>query len=84
MVTPQFRQGGGCAAVGSRQCALFFESDMLFRLGTYRAVVRDVPMDAHYGDEVSNLKIGKELLPEFLRKHVRNFSKRIFYTYFFA
>ena len=59
----------------------FFESDMLFRLGTYRAVVRDVPMDAHYGDEVSNLKIGK-VLPEFLRKHVRNFSKRIFYTYF--
>lgn len=59
----------------------FFESDMLFRLGTFRAVVRDVPMDAHYGDEVSNLKIGK-VLPEFFSKHIRNFAKRIFYGYF--
>lgn len=59
----------------------FFESDMLFRLGTFRAVVRDVPMDAHYGDEVSNLKIGN-VLPEFLGKHLRNSLKRIFYGYF--
>ncbi len=59
----------------------FFESDMLFRLGTFRAVVRDVPMDASYGDEVSNLRIGK-VLGEFLVKHVRNFSKRVFYNYF--
>lgn len=59
----------------------FFESDMLFRLGTFRAVVRDVPMDAEYGDEVSNLRIGK-VLPEFLSKHTRNFAKRIFYNYF--
>ena len=59
----------------------FFESDMLFRLGTFRAVVCDVPMDAHYADEVSNLRIGK-VLPEFLSKHVRNFCKRIFYGYF--
>ena len=59
----------------------FFESDMLFRLGTFRAVVLDVPMDARYGDEVSNLRIGK-VLPEFLRKHSTNFFKRIFYNYF--
>lgn len=59
----------------------FFESDMLFRLGTFRAVVRDVPMDANYGDEVSNLRIGK-VLGEFLGKHVRNFGKRVFYNYF--
>ena len=59
----------------------FFESDMLFRLGTFRAVVRDVPMDAHYGDEVSNLRIGK-VLGEFAGKHLRNFTKRIFYNYF--
>ena len=39
----------------------FFETDMLFRLNTLRAVVVDVPMDAHYGDEVSNLKISKIL-----------------------
>ena len=59
----------------------FFETDMLFRLNTLRAVVIDVPMDAKYGDEVSNLKISK-IVGEFLAKHVRNFSKRIFYNYF--
>ena len=58
----------------------FFESDMLFRLGTFRAVVRDVPMHAEYGDEVSNLRVGR-VLPEFLYKHARNFGKRIFYNY---
>ncbi len=59
----------------------FFESDMLFRLGTYRAVVQDVPMDARYADEQSNLRIGR-ILHEFLFKHSRNFAKRIFYNYF--
>jgi len=59
----------------------FFESDMLFRLGTFRAVVRDVPMDARYADEVSNLRIGR-VWPEFLGKHLRNFTKRLFYNYF--
>ena len=59
----------------------FFESDMLFRLGTFRAVVRDIPMDARYGDETSSLRIGR-VLPEFLRKHLRNTCKRIVYNYF--
>jgi dolichol-phosphate mannosyltransferase len=59
----------------------FFETDILFRLNTLRAVVVDVPMDARYGDEVSNMKISK-ILGEFLFKHVRNFSKRIFYNYY--
>ncbi|GAB3360106.1 MULTISPECIES: glycosyltransferase family 2 protein [Giesbergeria] len=59
----------------------FFETDMLFRLNTLKAVVVDVPMDAHYADEESNLKIGK-ILPEFLAKHTINFSKRIFYNYY--
>lgn len=59
----------------------FFETDMLFRLNTLRAVVVDVPMDAQYGDEVSNLKISK-IVGEFLFKHARNFSKRIFYNYY--
>lgn len=59
----------------------FFESDMLFRLNTIRAVVHDVPMQACYGDEVSNLKISR-ILGEFLRKHIRNFGKRIFYNYY--
>lgn len=59
----------------------FFETDMLFRLNTLRAVVVDVPMDAKYGDEVSNLYISK-IAGEYLIKHVRNFSKRIFYNYY--
>jgi dolichol-phosphate mannosyltransferase len=59
----------------------FFETDMLFRLNTLRAVVADVPMNATYGDEKSNLKISK-IIGEFLFKHMRNFGKRIFYNYF--
>jgi dolichol-phosphate mannosyltransferase len=59
----------------------FFETDILFRLNTLRAVVVDIPMDARYGDEVSNLKISK-IVGEFLAKHVRNFTKRLFYNYY--
>ena len=59
----------------------FFETDMLFRLNTLRAVVIDVPMDAKYGDEVSGLKISS-IVGEFFLKHVRNFGKRIFYNYY--
>jgi glycosyltransferase involved in cell wall biosynthesis len=59
----------------------FFETDMLFRLNTLRAVVFDVPMHARYADEQSSLRIGG-ILGEFLYKHVRNFGKRIFYNYF--
>lgn len=59
----------------------FFETDMLFRLNTLRAVVVDMPMDAKYGDEVSNLKISR-IISEFLFKHARNFFKRIFYNYY--
>ena len=59
----------------------FFETDILFRLNTLRAVVADMPMHAVYGNETSNLNIGK-ILPEFLAKHARNLLKRIFYNYF--
>jgi hypothetical protein len=59
----------------------FFETDMLFRLNTQRAVVLDVPMDANYGDEISNMKI-LNIIAEFLFKHARNFVKRIFYNYY--
>jgi glycosyltransferase involved in cell wall biosynthesis len=58
----------------------FFESDMLFRLNIIRAVVRDVPMPAIYGDEESNLKIGRVLL-DFPQRYLRNFFKRFFYSY---
>ena len=59
----------------------FFESDMLFRLNTLGAVAVDVPMDAVYGDEVSNLKVS-QVITEFAAKNVRNFFKRLFYNYY--
>ena len=59
----------------------FFETDMLFRLNTIRAVVVDVPMQAFYGEEKSNLNIGS-VIPEFMFNHMINLCKRIFYSYF--
>ena len=59
----------------------FFESDILFRLNTLKAVVIDIPMDAKYEDEESNLKISK-IIGDFLFKHMRNSFKRIFYNYY--
>lgn len=58
----------------------FFESDMLFHLNLARAVVLDVAMPPVYGDEISNLSIGKTLF-EFPLRHTRNLFKRIFYSY---
>lgn len=58
----------------------FFETDMLFRLYTIGAVVVDVPMKAFYGDEPSNLRIRNVIL-EFLWKHMVNCCKRFFYCY---
>lgn len=59
----------------------FFESDMLFRLNTIRAVVQDMPMKAIYADEISNLHIGNVLL-RFPLKYMNRLIKRIFYNYF--
>jgi dolichol-phosphate mannosyltransferase len=59
----------------------FFESDMLFRLNLIQARVCDVPLAAIYGDEKSNLSI-KRVLFEFPAKHMRNYMKRIAYTYY--
>jgi len=59
----------------------FFETDILFRLNLVRALVVDIPMDAKYAGESSSMRIGR-IAGEFLLKHVRNFSKRIFYNYF--
>ncbi|WP_244444135.1 glycosyltransferase family 2 protein [Arenimonas donghaensis] len=59
----------------------FFETDLLFRLGTLRAVVVDVPMDARYGDEKSNLRVSR-VLGEFAFKHLRNAGKRLVYNYY--
>ena len=59
----------------------FFESDILFRLGTVRAVVCDIPMNAIYDDEESSLSIRKVAL-EFPPLYLKSFVKRLFYSYF--
>jgi glycosyltransferase involved in cell wall biosynthesis len=59
----------------------FFESDLLFRLGTIRAVVCDVPIPARYGDEESSLVV-RRVVGEFAWKHFANAAKRIFYGYY--
>ena len=59
----------------------FFETDLLYHLGTLRAVVRDVPIPARYADEVSNLRISGIVGP-FALKHLRNFLQRVLGQYF--
>ncbi|HEY5997712.1 MAG TPA: glycosyltransferase family 2 protein [bacterium] len=59
----------------------FFETDMLFRLNTLRAVVADIPMRAVYGGAASSLRLPREAV-RFAAGHARNFARRIFYNYF--
>lgn len=59
----------------------FFETDLLYHLGTLRAVVRDIPIPAKYGDEISNLRISAIVGP-FALKHLQNFTRRIIGQYF--
>ena len=59
----------------------FFETDMLFRLNTIRANVIDMPMDAVYEDEKSNIKLWRTAA-SFFCKHSCNTVKRIFYNYY--
>lgn len=59
----------------------FFESDILFRLGTFRAVVREVPMQAVYADEHSSLSVTRTLF-QFPLKFLRRLVLRIGYNYF--
>jgi uncharacterized membrane protein len=58
----------------------FFETDMLLNLYLLRAVVQDVPMMAFYGDEKSNMRVGRLALP-FLLKNVRNTFRRFVVHY---
>ncbi len=59
----------------------FFESDLLFRLGTLRAVVCDVPMPAIYQNERSSLVI-RRVAAQIALRHGLNTAKRIFYGYY--
>lgn len=58
----------------------FFETDMLLNLYLMRAVVQDVPMAAVYGDEKSNLQVGRLALPFFI-KNIRNAARRFLVHY---
>ncbi len=59
----------------------FFESDMLFRLSTLRARVVELPMTADYSASRSHLNEFTALWA-FPFLHLRNFVKRLLYTYF--
>lgn len=86
-----FDPNNGYTAIDARVLALvplddladgyFFESDMLFRLNTLRAVVQDVPMQARYGAEESGLRV-LHAGTHFAWRHALNFAKRLFYNYF--
>src|SRR4030095_7100188 len=60
---------------------LFRGERSAFRLNLLRCRVLDVPMTAVYAGEKSNLRIVAVILP-FLAGHLRNFGKRIAYSYF--
>jgi len=59
----------------------FFETDILFHLYLIGAAITEIPHQARYGDEKSNLRPARLVLP-FLRKHFINIGKRLFFTYF--
>jgi dolichol-phosphate mannosyltransferase len=59
----------------------FFESDLLFRLGTIQACVLDLPMTAVYAGQKSSLHIRRVFL-QFFAGNLGNFCKRVFYGYF--
>jgi glycosyltransferase involved in cell wall biosynthesis len=59
----------------------FFETDMLIHLYYVQAVIADVQMPAHYGDEQSTLSPLKVLLA-FPGKLLQAFLKRILWRYF--
>ncbi len=59
----------------------FFESDLLVHLSLIRAVVKEVPIPAHYGNETSNLSITNTVMT-FPLRHFQRFFTRVFYNYF--
>lgn len=59
----------------------FFESDLLYNLNQVRAVVEEMPMQSVYADEPSSLNPTKMVFPFFIG-NVKNFFRRLLYTYF--
>lgn len=59
----------------------FFESDLLYHLNQLRGVVHEMPMRAVYANEPSSLNPLKQVAP-FFAGHLRNFLRRLVYSYF--
>jgi len=59
----------------------FFESDMLLHLNLINAIVRDVPIPARYGNEISSLSVKKTMI-QFPPRLFYGLMKRIFFNYF--
>ena len=59
----------------------FFETDLLFRVGLADTFIVEIPMEAVYEEEKSNLNSIREI-PNFYFKHIRLIFKRILYSYF--
>lgn len=59
----------------------YFESDLLFQLSLIRAMVLDIPMPSHYGEEESSLKIWP-ILKTWPKKMIARFFKRIIIQYY--
>ena len=59
----------------------FFETDMLFQLNLVDAVVRDVPLPAHYSGEVSSLSVTKVAI-RFPAFAFARLSRRVAVKYF--
>ena len=59
----------------------FFESGLIIELGILRAVVRDVPIEAKYGDEESNLSVGRTLIG-FPPRLFKGLLRRVFWRHF--
>ena len=59
----------------------FFESDLLYQLNQLRAVVSEMPMTALYDGAPTSLQPLRVIAP-FAHGHLRNFARRIVYSYF--
>ncbi|MDX2188977.1 MAG: glycosyltransferase family 2 protein [Bacteroidota bacterium] len=59
----------------------FFESSLLIEMYHSDTVIQDIPIDAQYGEEISNLSVTKTLF-EFPPKLFLAFIKRILFKYF--
>ena len=59
----------------------FFETDLLFRVGLTETFIIEIPIEAIYEDEKSNLNSIREI-PNFSVKHINLIFKRILYSYF--